>query len=118
MPTITRIGYCAACEKAGRPKTKDAFLAIGSTSNELIALRAIRNGKRGFVPTLYLLSAEVDGKYYFHSLCCMCGCGSYSTIEEGKKYLVLDETKWTPRKEITLNNWNALVLFKDTGLEI
>jgi len=38
--------------------------------------------------------------------------------EEGKKFLCLDENKWTPRQEITLKNWNALVLFKDTGFEI
>jgi hypothetical protein len=38
--------------------------------------------------------------------------------EDGKNYLCLDEHKWTPRQEIALSNWNALVLFKDTGFRI
>lgn len=118
MTTITRVGFCPECFKEARPKSGQSFLTVGSTSNSFIALRAVRNGKRGFTPHLYLLSKAIDDKFYFHSLCTMCGCGSYLGEEEGKKYLCLDETKWSPRKEITLTNWNALVMFKDTGFEI
>jgi hypothetical protein len=118
MATITRVGFCPECFKEARPKTGQSFLAIGSSSGTFVALRAIRNGRRGFTPHLYLLSNPIGDKYYFHSMCCMCGCGSYLQEEEGKKFLCLDENKWTPRQEITLKNWNALVLFKDTGFEI
>lgn len=117
MSSITRVGFCPSCYEKGWPKTNQAFL-IANGSDELKSKRAIRNGKRGFVPTMYLLSPEVNGKYYFHTLCSMEGCGTYISEEDGRKFLCLDETRWTPRKEITLNNWNSLVRFTDTGFEI
>lgn len=114
---ITRIGFCEVCFKEKRAKTNQKLLLLGSSSNALKAVLAIRNGRAGFVPHLYQLRKVMDDKVFYQRVCCICGHNQEET-EDGKKWLCLDESQWSTWKKTTLSNWNALVLFKDTGFEI
>ena len=118
MTTITRIGYCEKCAKEHRPKTGESFLAFGSSSQTWKPLMAKRNAIRGLTPHNYLMTAHNDEEVAFHKMCCV--CGSYEEYNEEAKilYVVLNERAWSEVEVIRLEDWNALVLFKDTGLEI
>ena len=90
---------------------------MGSSSNALKAVLAIRNGRAGFVPNLYRLRKVQEDKIFYQKVCCI--CGHYQEEDaDGKKWLCLDEEKWSGWIKTSLANWNALVLFKDTGFEI
>jgi hypothetical protein len=114
---ITRIGFCEVCFKEKRAKTNQKLLLLGSTSDALKAVLAVRNGRAGFVPHLYRLRKVIDNKVFYQKVCCI--CGHYEEEDDdGKNYLYLDEEKWSGWIKTSLTNWNALVLFKDTGFEI
>jgi len=116
--TITRIGFCPDCFAEKRPKTNQKLLLMGSTTGELKAVLAVRNGRTGFVPHLYRLRKVINDKVFYQKVCCICG-HYQEEDEDGKKYLCLDETKWSGWIKTSLTNWNALVLrWKDTGFEI
>ena len=114
---ITRIGFCEVCFKEKRAKTNQNLLLIGSTSNAFVAVRAIRNGRAGFVPHLYRLRKVQESKIFYQKVCCICG-HFQDEDEDGKKYLYLDESQWSGWIRTSLTNWNSLVTFKDTGFEI
>lgn len=116
MEAITRVGFCEVCFKEKRAKTNQKLLLMGSTTGELKAVLAIRNGRAGFVPHLYRLRKVEEQKVFYQKVCCI--CGHYQEESDGKKWLVLDEEKWSGWIRTSLTNWNALVLFKDTGFEI
>lgn len=114
---ISRVGFCENCFNEGSPKTNQTFLVNGSTHGELKALLALHNGRKGFTPHFYMLRKVVDNKVFYQKLCGV--CGTYNEeAEDGKKYLCIDETKWSNWIRTSLKNWNALVLFKNTGFEI
>ena len=114
---VTRIGFCEVCFKEKRAKTNQKLLLLGSSSNALKAVLAIRTGRAGFVPHLYRLRKVLESKVFYQKVCCICG-HYQGEDEDGKKWLYLDETKWSGWIKTTLTNWNALILFKDTGFEI
>lgn len=114
---ICRIGFCEACFKEKRAKTNQKLLLFGSSSNALKAVLANHNGRTGFVPHLYKLGKVVDDKIFYQRVCCICGHYS-SEDEDKKKWLCLDETKWSGWIKTSLSNWNCLQRFKDSGFEI
>lgn len=114
---ISRVGYCPECAKNGSPKTNQPFLVFGSSSNALKAMRALHNGRKGFVPTFYKLRKVQDNKIFYQTCCGVCGIYPYS--EDDKNWLAIDEEQWSGWKKTTLDNWNNLVLrWKDMGFEI
>lgn len=114
---ITRVGFCEVCFKEKRAKTNQKLLLMGSSSNALKAVLAIRNGRAGFVPHLYRLRKVEEEKIFYQKVCCI--CGHYEEEDKDQnKWICLDETQWSGWIRTTLTNWNALCLFKDTGFEI
>ena len=118
MTMVTRLGFCPKCFSEKRPKTNEQFLTIGTTSGVFKPKVALRNGRTGFTPHFYALKKVQGNKVYFQSMCAMEGCGTYLYEEHRKTYLGIDESKWSNWKATSLNNWNSLVTFKDTGFEI
>lgn len=114
---ITRVGFCPKCSKAGSPKTGQSFIVFGANSQSYKGKLALRNGVTGFTPHIYEFNRSMDKTVYYNKICCMCGCGSYLTTEGDKKFIYLNDEKWEDCYT-TLSNWNALVLFKKTNLEI
>lgn len=119
MGIITRVGFCPKCYAAKRPQAGDIFVAQGASKN-LHAFEAIgTNARRGFTPHLYQYERMMGVTVYYTVVCGMVGCGAY-VIENTKKKcdeVFLDdqlfEDGYMPLKE-----WNALVMFKDTGFKI
>lgn len=118
MTIITRVGFCEKCFLEKHPKTNQKFLVMGTTCGALKAQLALHNGRTGFTPHLYWLKKVTDNKVFYQRICAMEGCGVYSMEEDNKNWLVIDESKWSSWRATSLNNWNSLVLFKDTGFEI
>lgn len=114
---ICRVGFCEACFQEKRAKTNQKLLLFGTTTNALKVVLAVHNGRAGFVPHLYRLKKVEEQKVYYQRLCTICGAYNEED-EDGKKWLCLDEEKWSGWIRTSLSNWNSLVLFKDTGFEI
>lgn len=115
---ITRCGHCPSCEKAGRPLFGQHFIVYGASSSEYWHLIAKRNGKKGFVPTIYKFIKCLGGLVYYQKICTLLDCGSYLAEEDGKIFIYLDEEKWSGVLTMPLKEWNALCGFKNTGLKI
>ena len=116
--TITRIGYCVQCAGKHKPKTGQSFIVYGGTHHSYSGMNAKRNGKAGYTPHLYEFIKVLGSNVYYQKLCCMNECGTY-LVEENKAILVCtDDEKWSAVLSMTLDCWNALVLFKNTGFEI
>jgi hypothetical protein len=120
MTTITRLGYCENCAKEHRPKTGQEFLVQGSSHREPKIMKAIRNGRAGFVPHLYRITGfdQIRHKVYYQRLCSMEGCGTYTYETDTHHCLDRVEDQWSTILVTKVSNWNALVLFKDTGFTI
>lgn len=118
MTMVTRLGFCEKCFSEKRPKINEQFLTIGSTSGGLKPKVALHNGRTGFTPHFYLLKKVQENKVYYQRMCAMEVCGTYLYEENRKTYLAIDESKWSNWKATSINNWNSLILFKDTGFEI
>lgn len=117
---ITRIGFCPVCAELERMKAYgkldqeefgDQFLVYGSTGWHF--REAKRNSPYwGFTPHIY------QGKTFENNVivkinCAVYGCGSIiGKGADGKHYLVIDPKK-TIRSIFTIQQWNALVLYKD-----
>ena len=114
---ITRIGFCKKCFSEKRPKSQENFIVFGATSNSYKGMIAKRNGRKGFTPHLYEYDRLIKGIVYFKKLCCMDKCGTYLTKDKDNVYIYTNDELWTD-EYTTLANWNALVLFKNTGFEI
>lgn len=112
---ITRVGFCPVCNQADRPKTNNSYIVFGARSNSFIGKTALRNAVRGFTPHIYEFNRLIDKVVYYSKTCCMCGCGAYKSKDE--KLIYLDDEK-SEECYTSLNNWNSLVMFKNTGFEI
>lgn len=119
---ITRCGFCPACEKAGRPKTGNAFLIPnrGNCDYDFEIMKALRspNFSRGITPHLYELIKSNGAMYLYRKICGMSAHTSIVVQEPDGLAFYLNENLWSPTLRITPKNWNALVMFKDTGFEI
>ena len=117
MTMITRVSFCSKCYEKNQPKTGQMFIAFGHRQQILVGKVVRRNGVRGFVPTIYEFQRLTNDTVYFVKLCCMEDCGSY-VVEMGKKEVIyINEDRWQDGY-MSLANWNALVMFKDTGFKI
>lgn len=115
---ITRCGFCLSCEKAGRPLLGQHFIVYGSSSKDYWHLIAKRNGKKGFVPTIYKFIKCLGGLVYYQKICTLLDCGSYLAKEDGKIFIYLDDEKWSDVLSMSTSDWNSLCQNKDTGFEI
>lgn len=115
--TITRVGFCPHCARERRPITGQYFLAYGTTGGYKVEI-AVRIGDHGFVPHLYMLGKVVGENVIAFKACSMCDCVAVAErwIEKRLQYYI-PTTAWQ-RTIFTLEQWNALVLLKDTGYEI
>lgn len=117
---ISRVGYCEKCAKLNKPKSGQVFLVMGGNSCCYKGLYSSKNGKAGFTPHLYKIFKVANNreKVYYQSLCCMADCGIKTSTVEGRLHISINHEKWSTVKVMSLKNWRALVLFKDTGLKI
>jgi hypothetical protein len=117
MTMITRVGFCPKCFKEARPKTGDFYITFGATSKTYKAMRALNNGRKGFVPTIYQFQ-RLEGKtIYYSKICCMVGCGAYLAKQDKQTFVYLNDDLCIDGY-MDIDDWNALVTFKDTGLKI
>lgn len=117
MTMITRVGFCPKCFKEARPKVGNFYIVFGATSKSYVGMRALNNGRKGFVPTIYELQ-RLEGKtIYYSKICCMVDCGAYLSNQDGHTFVYLNDDLWVD-EYTTIENWNALCKFKDTGLKI
>lgn len=104
MPIITRHGYCPQCEHSRNPRTGQRFLAYGSTHHKYFIEEVQHNGSIGFVPHIY--KGKVVGNNVIVEIsCAMEDCGA----EVDKGFMYIKEFR---REVWTLEQWNALVLYK------
>ncbi len=119
---VTRIGYCEKCYSAKRPQGGQHFLVYGSTSDTMY-LEDVksRNATRGFVPHIFLLIEHDYDEVKYRKVCCMCDCGAIyfpNKEDENLSEAIVNEEEWSEELTMPTTRWNALVLLKDTGLEI
>ena len=114
MSRITRVGFCAHCFKERNPRTGQAFFAQGATETFHIYY-AERNGEIGYTPHIYELIKVIGGNVVYRKMCTIENCGLYLDHKTGEFWLY--ESQWQ-RGIMTLNQWNSLVVFKDTGYKI
>ena len=114
MTRITRVGFCSYCAKEHRPKTNQAFVAIGATNDYHIYF-ALHNGIEGYVPHLYELKKVIGENVVYRKMCAMNGCALKVNLQTGEFFLPDD---YWERGIMTITQWNGLVLFKDTGYKI
>lgn len=117
MTMITRVGFCEKCFKEGRPNSNELFIVFGGSSNSFKGIRTYKGGKKGFTPHIYQFDRTEGNVLYYSRICCMVGCGAYTVKRKGKVFIYLNEDL-CEYEYTTISNWNALVLFKDTGLKI
>ena len=117
MTTITRIGLCPKCKREGRPKSGDDFIVMGGKSNKYKVLTANCTGKSGYTPHIYQLIKVFEKNVYFQKICSMDGCGLYIDQTGKDITFAFNLNEWS-YETITVENWNALVMLKDTGYEI
>lgn len=120
MTMITRLGYCEKCAKKHMPKKGQTFIAYGRSTDGYKYKKATKNGVVGLTPHLYETTTIRNDKrkVRFRRICCMEGCGSFKEERFGKILLYIDELKWSKTMEMEIDNWNALLNFKDTGYRI
>lgn len=111
-PIICRCGFCQECFKEGRPHSQDPFLAYGSNNKDYVYRRALGNGIRGFVPTIYKALNILGQNVIINYACSFCDCVMWDD-GQGWRY----EIKWK-RGLLHLEDWNALVTFKDDSYRI
>lgn len=117
MTMITRVGFCPKCFKETRPKTGNQFIAFGGKSNTFKGMTALHSGRKGFTPHIYEFQ-RLEGKtIYYSKICCMVGCGAYLAEQKDKKFIYLNDDLCIDGY-MDIDDWNALVKFKDTGLKI
>ena len=118
MFVITRVGYCEKCKKAHRPKSLDYFIVYGFTRKNYYAYEADCNGKEGYTPHIFKVIEVINKVVFFQMICTMNECGSYIAKKDGKEILTIDHTQWSKVMFMGINDWRALMRFKDTGFEI
>lgn len=117
MTMITRVGFCPKCFKEARPKVGNFYIVFGTTHQTYVGMKALNNGRKGFTPHIYQFD-RLEGKtVYYSKICCMVDCGAYLAKQKDKTFVYLNDDLW--EDEYTpINNWNALVLYKDQTFKI
>ena len=110
---ITRTGYCPLCERSRSPRGGQLFLSFGSTHGYHVST-ADYNGVIGMVPHIFK-GKRVGENMIVYISCAMYECGVDKRLHESSTdefpcwYYYVKEF----RREIwTIEQWNALVLYK------
>lgn len=116
---ICRVAFCPKCYAANRPKASQLFLVHGSFHDQENIRYALKHGVRGFTPHLYeRLGNPINNTVVYRSLCTMHGCGVDIFVTTGNKFdWLFQDSEWVSGT-LPLHQWNALVVFKNTGYEI
>ena len=112
---ITRVGWCSACYKAGRPHYDNFFVAWGSHGWHVMLAK--RMGRAGFTPHIYRLIKVIGENVIYESICAMHDCGVEVFHVPAKNSYNFRLGEWE-RGMMELKQWNNLVLLKDTGYEV
>ena len=107
--TISRTAYCEHCAQAGRPNRGDVYVVQGSQSTYVYKSKG---GKAGFTPHFFELKLSDKGKVVVQCTCGMHGCG-VEVYHDGEGY-AYNEVRFSMR-ELSVNDWNALLLTPDLG---
>ena len=121
MKTIVcRVGYCKSCYDAGRPKTDNLYAVKGSSGwhVHIIEYAAPHTNPVGFVPHIFQLEKVVKEEVHYTKTCGMHSCGISISYDEDKNPQYGIHFKNQQKGIMTIANWNALILFKDTGYKI
>lgn len=117
---ITRQLFCERCFKAGRPYSGLQFIVIGSKGYHLREVeRWVSKEERGFTPHLVSLYKPIgDNDVAIMRVCGMLGCGL--SLEPDKKNSDKSIIRYlkVSYDQISLADWNSLVLSKDFGYKI
>ena len=113
MTMISRVGFCEHCFHLRKPRTNQVYCVIGATGTYHLYY-ADRNGVIGFTPHIYDLLKVVGTNVVYRKICVMDSCGlDIDTTGE----FWLEKDHWQ-RGIMTIECWNALQKFKDTGYKI
>lgn len=112
---ITRTGFCASCAKEDRPLVGTVCLIFGSKSNLYKAYHVGRRTQyKGFVPFVYTLEKVIGENVVGHRCCSVYGCGvTRNWNREFHCFIYETLPDHYERFIYPLENWNALISFKD-----
>jgi len=113
---ICRVGFCPHCKERRRPKTDDAFVAIGAKGDYHVYY-ADHNGELGFVPHIYELLKVIGENVIYRKICTMHDCGTEIDLRYIPPPFVFKKEAWE-RGMMTITSWNALQQLKETGYRI
>ena len=112
---ITRVAFCAECYKANRPQIRDKFVAIGRTRPEPLIHTVEHRVARGFVPHIFQMEIIMGNRVKYFSHCAMNECGiEIKKTKGGYMYEIINDHEG----EMSIDDWNALVLFTDSGFRL
>ena len=114
MTLITRVGHCENCQKNHKPKFGEPFAVIGQTERFHIYL-ANKQPPSGFSPFFYRLKKVIGQNVVYERLCGICEVTIFQS--EPQWSFIFHEDKWQ-RGIMTIEQWNSLILFKDSGYQI
>ncbi len=119
---LTRQMFCERCFKNNRSFLDMKFVVFGGTSQQFKLLtveRYIPAENKGFVPHLVALYKSLDADTIaFNRVCCVIGCGVVirDNPQDRNKYLL--EYKHVSYEQMSIKDWNILVMTKDFGYHI
>lgn len=116
MAILTRCGFCESCYKSHRPSLKDLFAVIGNTGVYHIYSSRGANA-HGITPHFYKLIKVIGSNVVVESICAMDGCGIDIEDCAPDKIFYFRKEQWN-RSIITLEQWNSLVMLRDSGYQI
>ena len=115
---ICRTAFCPTCFKEARPRKDDLCLLYGRTQRAFKVHEVQERSKtKGFTPFIYKIDEVIGGNVTGWRTCSMLGCGTGKRLEDGTSFLYLKKDSWE-RFIYTINDWNALIRFKDLDYHI
>jgi hypothetical protein len=124
MSTISRVGFCEKCFKRGSPHNGEYYCVVGDKN---IYVKIAKNAKifnQGFVPHFYLLLKVIGQNVVYKRSCSIHNCGGHVTITEGvdENGQQVEVCTWTfdefQRGIMTIEQWNALITYKDKSYHL
>lgn len=116
MIQITRTAFCERCFEANRPTKGDMYGLLGRGHPETMVISTVKRSipfvNKGYTPHLFEAVKRGD-KFQVTSRCLMNNCGHvYKHIKDGQYnvYEVIGNEKIT---EMTIKEWNSVVLYTD-----
>ena len=113
MNTISRTAFCHRCANAHRPEYWDLYLVCGGSSGDYLVNQCESNvsGRHiGFTPHIFRLERKRKDYVFITKTCGMHGCDvSIWKDDEGFGFRIEHQEK----ESMSIEDWNALVDFKD-----